>query len=170
MNACLGVENAKAGFGQVLRFFDGSENNSDYHLFSRSRLMDRPRKRPSLDHWYALRLRVRCELVRHEALDPLIARLRSETAAMIHCGNFCVWHGYQSLFQLFMDSAMDLALSRHWRRRCLGFAQQTLDHLYQICLKAGRAPRVARLKEQLTHARHSSAYPFASGVLRGLRP
>ena len=132
--------------------------------------MDRPRKRPSLDHWYALKLRVRCELVEHHVFDRLSARLRAETAAMIHCGNLCVWQGYQSLFQLFMDSAMDSALSRNWRRRCLGLAQQTLDHLDQISIGAGRTTRVARLKKQLAHARHSAAYPFASIAHHGLRP
>ena len=74
--------------------------------------MYRPRKRPSLDHWYALKLRIRCELVEYEARDRVISRLNAETEAMIHCGNLCAWHGYRSLFQLFVDSAMDLALSR----------------------------------------------------------
>lgn len=132
--------------------------------------MDRPRKRPSLDHWYALKLRIRCELVEYEARDRVISRLNAETEAMIHCGNLCAWHGYRSLFQLFVDSAMDLALSRPWRRRCLGLAQQTLDYLEQVSMRSGRSTCVVRLKQQFAHARHGAAYPFASSAHHGLRP
>ncbi|MCY1260261.1 hypothetical protein D3C76_818040 [compost metagenome] len=92
---------------------------------------------PVLGRWYWMSTRIRCALQPDE--PRLLDLFLNETRYLIAWERVPAWLLFEKCYQLFLDTAHDIALPWHWRVQCLNHAYRPFHELQ--CLVRSREQR-----------------------------